>query len=62
MVPNYGAKKQFAKAESNELVLGKENKKHIQQVLGTFLYYAREVDPNMLVALSAIASEHASPT
>ena len=33
----------------------------IQQVLGTFLYYARAVDPIMLVALSAISSEQASP-
>ena len=44
------------------MVLGKEGKKYIQQVLGTFLYYARAVDPTMLVAFSAIASEQASPT
>ena len=56
-VPNYGAKQQFTEAEPNEPVLGKETKKYIQQVLGTFLYYARAVDPTMLVALSAIASE-----
>ena len=43
-------------------MLGKENKKYIQQVLGTFLYYARAADPTILVALSAIASEQASPT
>ena len=52
----------FAETESNEPVLGKESKKYIQQVLGTFLYYACAVDPTMLVALSAIASEQASPT
>ena len=33
----------------------------IKQVLGTFLYYARAVDLIMLVALSAISSEQASP-
>ena len=60
--PNYGAKQQFSEAESNEPVLGKEAKKYIQQVLGTFLYYARAVDLTMLAALSAIASEQASPT
>ena len=60
-VPNYDAKQQFTKAESNEPVLGKETKKYIQQVLGTFLYYAHAVDPTMLVALSAITSEQASP-
>ena len=43
-------------------MLGKETKKYIQQVLRTFLYYVRAVDPTMLVALSAIASEQASPT
>ena len=29
---------------------------------GTFLYYARAVDPTMLVALSAIAADQATPT
>ena len=43
-------------------MLGKKNKKYIQQVLGAFLYYALAVDPTMLVALSTIASEQASPT
>ena len=43
-------------------MLGKENKKYIHQVLRTFLYYARAVDRTILVALSAIASEQASPT
>ena len=43
-------------------MLGKGTKKYIQQVLGTFLYYARSVDPTMLIALSAITSEQASPT
>ena len=61
-VSNYGAKQEFAETESNEPVLVKEAKKYTQQVLGTFLYYARAVDPTMLVALSAITSEQASPT
>ena len=42
--------------------MSKEKKEYIQQVLGTFLYYARAVDSTMLVALSAIASEQATPT
>ena len=61
-VPNYGAKQQFAETDSNEPVLGKEAKKYIQHVLGTFLYYARAVDLTMIVALSAIVSEQTSPT
>ena len=61
-VPHYGAKQQFAETNSDEPMLGKEAKKYIQQVLGTLLYYARAVNLTMLVALSFIASEQASPT
>jgi len=54
IIPNYGAKQQFAKAKCDEPGLGKDKKKNIQQVLGTFLYYARAVNLTMLVTLSAI--------
>jgi hypothetical protein len=60
--PNYGAKIQYAKAEGDEELVGKDEKLYIQQVCGTFLYYARAIDGTMLVALSAIASEQAAPT
>jgi hypothetical protein len=60
--PNYGAKQQFAKPDDTEPLLDAAGKKYVQQVLGTFLYYARAVDSTMLVALSAIASEQAAPT
>ena len=40
----------------------KKEKKYIQQVLGSFLYYARAIDMTILHALSAIASEQAIPT
>ena len=43
-------------------LLSKEEKKYIQQVLGTFLYYGRAVDSTMLTALSSIASTQAEPT
>ena len=36
--------------------------KYIQQVLGTFLYYARMVDGTMLTVLSATVSEKTTPT
>jgi len=61
-VPTYGAKVQYARAESTEPILDDAKKKYIQQVLGTFLYYARAVDPPMLVALRAIAADQATPT
>ena len=59
---NYGAKQQFARAEVTTKKLDKEGKLFVQQVLGTFLYYARAVDCTMLVALSAIATDQACPT
>ena len=62
VIPNYGAKIQFALGPDGTPLLDKDGKKFVQQVTGTFLYYARAVDSTMLVALSALASEQASPT
>ena len=42
--------------------LNDKNKKSVQQVLGSFLYYARAIDLTILHALSAIASEQSKPT
>ena len=36
--------------------------KHVQQIMGTFLFYARAVDPTMLTALSTIATEQSQGT
>ena len=60
--PKYGSKVQYSKEADNSRLLNKEEKKFVQQVLGTFLYYARAVDGTMLTALSAIASEQSTPT
>jgi len=48
-------------ADETELV-NDTTKRKIQQVVGSLLYYARAVDPTMLVALNAIASQQAAPT
>ena len=61
-IPVYGRTIQYAKEEDTSEPLSKEKTKFIQQVTGTFLYYARAVDHTMLVALSAIAADQASPT
>ena len=58
---NYGAKQQYAKEEIEEEELDKEGKLFVQQVLGTFLYYAQAVDSTMLVAFSTIATDEARP-
>ena len=62
VIPNYGAKIQYAVGPDGTALLDKDGKKFVQQVTGTFLYYARAVDITMLVALSALASKQASLT
>jgi hypothetical protein len=37
-------------------------RKRIQQVDGSFLYYALAIDPTILMALSDIATQQAAPT
>jgi len=61
-VPVYGAKVQYAKEADKSALLDPIDKTFIQQVTGTFLYYARAVDATMLLALSAIASDQSAPT
>jgi hypothetical protein len=39
-----------------------DRKQRIQQIVGTFLYYARAVDPTMLTAINKLASIQANPT
>ena len=58
----HGAKKQYAEEEDSGPVLGKDEIRFVQQVLGTFMYYPRAVDSTILVALSAIATEQQEPT
>jgi hypothetical protein len=58
----YGTKTQFAEPEDSSPFLNKDDKRFIQEVTGTFLFYARAVDPTMLVALSSLAAEQCNPT
>ena len=62
IAPTYGAKAQYIEAEDIGTPLDKEGQKYIQAVTGTLLYYSRAVDPTMLVALNAIATQQALPT
>ncbi len=61
-IPTYGATVQYAKPTDISNPLAKEDKKFIQQVIGTLLYYGRAVDATILVALSALASAQSAPT
>ena len=59
--PNYGAKTQYTVEEIESPPLSKEDTTYVQAVTGTLLYNARAVDPTILPALSAIATEQAKP-
>ena len=61
-IPIYGARAQFVTDTNDTPFLDKIAQKFIQAVTGTLLFYARAVDPTILVALSAIASQQAKPT
>ncbi len=58
----YGKDNQATDPIDKSPKLNKTNKKHIQQIVRSFLYYAHAVNPTILMALSAIASQQALPT
>ncbi len=58
----YGATKQYAPNHDNLPLLNQADKTFVQEVIGTFLYYARAVNLIMLPALSLIATQQAKPT
>jgi hypothetical protein len=60
--PNYGAKVEYTKYMDTSALLPKEDKKFIQEVIGTFLYYAQCTNSTMLAALESIATQQANPT
>ena len=58
----YGAKSQYTTDKDDSPVFSSAEKKLIQEVTGTFLYYARAIDDTMLLALGSIATQQAAPT
>jgi hypothetical protein len=60
--PTYGATAQYTKDVDTTPLLDKGGKKYIQEVIGTFLYYARCVNSTMLMALGSLATQQANPT
>ena len=60
-IPTDSAKNQYAKKEDDTDELDKNGNQHVQQVVGTFLFYGRVVDGTMLISLSSIASDQAAP-
>ena len=60
--PVYGSKTQTAAADDDTDRLDAKTTTRLQQIVGSLLYYARVVDPIMLVALNSISSQQAAPT
>ena len=60
--PKYGAKAQHSEQDDTTPPLNADEKRFVQEVVGTFLYYAQAVDATMLPALGLIASQQAAPT
>ncbi len=58
----YGKGNQAPMPTDDSPALDDAGKKRIQQIVGSFLYYARAVDPTILMALSDIACQSAKPT
>eukprot|EP00957_Ditylum_brightwellii_P140153 10679548-Ditylum_brightwellii.AAC.1 len=52
----------MATIEEELPIFPKNKKTRTQQILGTLLFYARAVDPTMLMALNDIAADQESPT
>jgi hypothetical protein len=60
--PQYGTKVQLTDPADTTPRLNEPNKKRIQQIVGTLLYYARAVDGTALVALSSLSSQQSQAT
>ena len=60
--PNYGATKQLTTPLDTLLPIPEERKRRIQQIIGTFLYYALNVDCTMLPYLNILAEQQSNPT
>jgi hypothetical protein len=60
--PHYGAKQQLTPDKSMYTNLTPAGKKRIEQIVGVLLYYARALDPTMLLACNKISTKQANPT
>ncbi len=58
----YGKDNQAPTPSNDSALLDKAGKKCIQQIVGSFLFYARAVDPTTVMALSDLSSKQSAPT
>jgi hypothetical protein len=59
---HYGRKSDEIIHNSDSPTLTPKDKKFVQQIISSFLYYARAVDCTILTALNTMASEQSNPT
>ena len=62
MRPKYSAIKQISTPVDTSPPIPEEQKRRIQKIAGTFLYYACAVDCTMIPALNTIAEQQSDPT
>jgi hypothetical protein len=60
--PIYGAKTQFVEGETTSPELSDKYVNKLQQLTGTLLYYARAVDPTLIMPINVLASEQSRTT
>jgi hypothetical protein len=60
--PIYGAKTQFVDDKTTSPALSNKDVNKLQQLTGTLLYYARAVDPTLIMPINVLASEQSNAT
>jgi hypothetical protein len=58
----YGAKTQYVEDETTSPALSDNDVNKLQQLTGTLLYYARAVDPTLIMPINVLASEQSRAT
>jgi hypothetical protein len=60
--PIYGAKTQFVNDKTSSPALSNKDVNKLQQLTGTLLYYARVIDPTLIMPINVLASEQSNAT
>jgi hypothetical protein len=60
--PIYGAKTQYVEDETTSPALTDKDVNKLQQLTGTLLYYARAVDPTLIMPINVLAYEQSKAT
>jgi hypothetical protein len=60
--PVYGAKTQYVENETTSSALSAKDVNKLQQLTGMLLYYARDVDPTLIMPINVLTSEQSRAT